>query len=93
MHAAAAGAVATLVHDSIMTPMDVVKQRLQLGYHNGIGDCVRAIMKTEGVKAFYISLPTTLFMNLPYGCIMVATNERLKAFLNPSGELTLRTSG
>lgn len=31
LQAGAAGAVATVAHDSIMTPMDVCKQRLQLG--------------------------------------------------------------
>ena len=31
--------VATLAHDSIMTPMDTVKQRLQLGYYRNIPHC------------------------------------------------------
>ena len=33
----------------------------------------------------YYSFPTTLFMNLPYGGVMVATNETLKSYFNPSG--------
>ncbi|CAM9483703.1 unnamed protein product, partial [Phaeothamnion confervicola] len=36
--AAVAGATATIFHDAVMTPMDVIKQRLQLGYYRGIGD-------------------------------------------------------
>ena len=46
--AAVAGAAATVFHDAIMTPMDVVKQRLQLGYHKGMLDCVMTIRRTEG---------------------------------------------
>ena len=48
--AAVAGAAATVFHDAIMTPMDVVKQRLQLGYHKGMLDCVLTIRRTEGAQ-------------------------------------------
>ena len=37
---ALAGVAGTLVHDSVMTPCDVVKQRLQLGCYDSIFDCV-----------------------------------------------------
>ncbi len=40
----------------------------------------------EGVRALFVSFPTTLLMNIPYGGVMVATNESLKTILNPSGE-------
>jgi solute carrier family 25 (mitochondrial iron transporter), member 28/37 len=83
--AAAAGACATVFHDSIMTPMDVIKQRLQLGYYKGIAHCASSIMRTEGVRGFYLSFPITLFMNIPYGCVMVASNESIKRALNPTG--------
>jgi len=84
--AGTAGACATLAHDCIITPMDVAKQRLQLGYYKGIKDCFQTVLRTEGIGAFYLSLPTTLLMNLPYGMVMVATNESLKKLLNPSNE-------
>lgn len=48
--AAVAGAAATVFHDAIMTPMDVIKQRLQLGYHKGMLDCVMTIRRTEGAQ-------------------------------------------
>ena len=86
VQAGLAGAVATVAHDSIMTPMDVCKQRLQLGwadqalyegfaeiialfgsYYKGVIDCFKTVSKEEGVRAFFISLPTTLIMNIPYG--------------------------
>src|SRR5689334_9440822 len=51
MGAAGAGAIATLFHDSIMTPMDVIKQRLQLGYYKGMMHCISSILQTEGPRA------------------------------------------
>jgi len=89
--AAAAGAVATLFHDSIMTPMDVIKQRLQLGYYKGLLHCAASIARQEGVRAFYLSLPVTLFMNLPYGGVMVAANESIKRVLKPAGDYNTST--
>mmetsp|Transcript_24193 Transcript_24193/g.68506 ORF Transcript_24193/g.68506 Transcript_24193/m.68506 type:complete len:417 (+) Transcript_24193:241-1491(+) len=87
--AAACGAVATLGHDAIMTPMDVIKQRLQLGLHAGILDCARSVSQAEGAGAFFRSLPTTLAMNIPFAGIMVAANESFKKVLNPSNEYNL----
>mmetsp|Transcript_12412 Transcript_12412/g.22129 ORF Transcript_12412/g.22129 Transcript_12412/m.22129 type:complete len:389 (-) Transcript_12412:330-1496(-) len=89
MAAAACGAVATLGHDAIMTPMDVIKQRLQLGLHGGIKDCAKSIVRSEGPWAFFRSLPTTLVMNVPFASIMVAANESCKKILNPKGEYNL----
>jgi len=83
--AAASGIIATVAHDAIMTPMDVMKQRLQLGYYAGMGDCFRQVLATEGLGAFFISYPTTLLMNVPYAAILVASHESLKLVLNPSG--------
>lgn len=89
LQAAAAGATATFAHDLVMTPVDVVKQRLQLGYYRGIFDCVKTVYRVEGMRGFFLSLPTTLVMNLPYGGIMVATNESVKKLVNPSGQFNL----
>ncbi len=89
VQSAIAGVTATLAHDSIMTPMDVAKQRLQLGFYTGLGDCISSIIKTEGISALFLSFPTTLIMNIPYAAIMVASNESWKTILNPSGEYNL----
>eukprot|EP00618_Florenciella_parvula_P006589 CAMPEP_0119505560 /NCGR_PEP_ID=MMETSP1344-20130328/26065_1 /TAXON_ID=236787 /ORGANISM="Florenciella parvula, Strain CCMP2471" /LENGTH=267 /DNA_ID=CAMNT_0007542027 /DNA_START=215 /DNA_END=1014 /DNA_ORIENTATION=- len=90
--AATSGVVSTLAHDSIMTPMDTVKQRLQLGYYRGIRHCVMHMARHEGFSAFYVALPTTLLMNLPFGAIMVTSNESLKTLLTgPSGERDIFT--
>jgi len=87
--AAISGATATFFHDVIMTPMDVVKQRLQLGQYRGTIDCFRTIFNAEGTRAFFLSFPTTLAMNLPYGGAMMASNESLRRILRPDGNLTL----
>ena len=92
VQAAVCGAVATLSHDLIMVPFDVVKQRMQLGYHRSLLDCVRSILTFEGPRALYISFPTTVAMNIPYGCVLVASNESARKLLNPDSGYSLRTS-
>jgi len=81
LRAAMCGACATVCHDLIITPMDVVKQRMQLGVHRGIGDCLRATVRREGLGGLYRSMPTTLAMNVPFGGVLVASNESLKLSL------------
>ena len=76
--AACSGASAAFSHDLFMTPLDTVKQRMQLGYYKSSFHCIKTILKEEGIKSLYRSFPTTVVMNLPYGCIMVATNESVK---------------
>lgn len=78
-----AGAVATLFHDVIMTPLDTIKQRLQLGHYNGVITAMRHMHASEGTVSFYRSFPITLFTNLPYGVIMVTTNDYLKQTIQP----------
>lgn len=73
------GGLATLSHDLILTPTDVVKQRLQLGCYKGVKDCLTSIIRNEGFLGFYRSVPTTLFMNVPFGATLVTVNEFIKA--------------
>lgn len=87
MGAGAAVAVGTMAHDMIMTPMDVCKQRMQLSSSTStVYDCACSIMKNEGPRAFYVSYPTTLLMNLPYALIMGTSNEALRQLFSPGGE-------
>ena len=81
---ALAGAVAVVGHDALMTPADVLKQRLQLGHHRGLWDAWTCSLKHGGLAGLYRSLPTTLAMNIPYGCVSVAANEALKAKMKRS---------
>lgn len=93
-----AGATATLGHDIIMTPLDTCKQRLQLGhYHGSMSYALQQMVQKEGMVSLYRSFPVTLFANVPYGMIMVTTNESLKQFWTRHGDggptkLTLGTT-
>jgi len=89
--AAATGALATVAHDAVMSPMDVVKQRLQLGFHANVVDAFKSISRTEGPIALFRSFPTTLAMNMPFAAFSIATNESLRKIMNPSGEFSLST--
>ncbi len=75
-----------------MTPFDMVKQRMQLGFHKSVVDCVRSVVRAEGLRALYVSLPTTLAMNIPYGIVMVPVNESVKKLLNPSNNYSFSAS-
>lgn len=81
--AAATGALATILHDGVLTPMDMVKQRLQLGYYRGVFDCLRSIINSEGVHYLWRSYPTTLAMNIPYAAAVVSANESMKLITIP----------
>jgi hypothetical protein len=90
--AALTGALSTSVHDFISTPTDMVKQRLQLGYYNGLVHCLKTISTEEGVLSLWRSYPTTLLMNVPYAAVVVSANESFKKFLTPVfGPLNLTT--
>lgn len=83
--AGAAVSIATVAHDLIMTPMDVMKQRMQLGYHQSIGSAFSTIMRDHGPRGFVVSLPLTLAMNMPHAGVMGTSNEFLKQRLAPAG--------
>jgi len=82
---AAAAVVATMVHEGTMTPIEVVKQRLQV--HNspykGAMDCIRKTLAEEGVAAFYRSFTTQMLMSVPFQITHLVTYEVLKDTLNP----------
>jgi solute carrier family 25 iron transporter 28/37 len=89
-----AGATAAFCHDLIMSPLDTVKQRLQLGHYEGTGHAIRQIVRHEGLAGLYRSFPITLLTNLPYGMVMVSTNEYLREVLesDPTKPPDLKTS-
>ena len=75
---ALAGGAAVVSHDLILGPLDTVKQRLQLGHYKGLTDALTQMIRTEGVVSLTRSFPITLATNIPYGMIMVGTNEFFK---------------
>ncbi|GAA5814108.1 hypothetical protein MFLAVUS_007598 [Mucor flavus] len=90
---AAAGACATLAHDALMNPFDVIKQRMQLGdsAYRTVRECARHVYAKEGFIAFYISLPTTLTMSVPFQSIQFATYEYFRKVINPAGDYDPKT--
>lgn len=76
-----AGAAAVTSHDLIMTPLDTVKQRLQIGHYVDARHAARSIYQNEGFAALYRSFPITLLSNIPYGMVMVTTHEACKQML------------
>jgi solute carrier family 25 iron transporter 28/37 len=74
-----AGAAAVVSHDIILTPLDTMKQRMQLGHYEGVWEAASSILRQEGAKALlYRSFPITLATNVPYGMVMVSTHEFCK---------------
>eukprot|EP01018_Ginkgo_biloba_P004963 Gb_37582 [translate_table: standard] len=80
---AGSGVIATVASDAVLTPMDVVKQRLQLRStpYGGVIDCIRRILREEGLRAFYASYRTTVLMNAPFTAMHFATYEAMKKVL------------
>ncbi|KAK2975272.1 hypothetical protein RJ640_010277 [Escallonia rubra] len=77
---AASGVFATVASDAVITPMDVVKQRLQLknSPYKGVVDCVKRVLVEEGVGGFYASYKTTVVMNAPFTAVHFAAYEAAK---------------
>uniref|UniRef100_A0A4W5M0A7 Solute carrier family 25 member 28 n=1 Tax=Hucho hucho TaxID=62062 RepID=A0A4W5M0A7_9TELE len=80
-----AGCMATVLHDAIMNPAEVVKQRMQMynSPYRGVSDCVGSIWRREGPGAFYRSYTTQLTMNVPFQALHFMTYEYLQELLNP----------
>jgi len=81
-----AGACATVLHDGVMNPADVVKQRMQMycSSHRTVFHCARNVYRSEGFRAFYRSYPTSLAMNIPFQSIHFMVYEKSQDYLNPS---------
>ncbi|XP_048836115.1 mitoferrin-1 [Brienomyrus brachyistius] len=80
-----AGSVATVLHDAVMNPAEVVKQRMQMynSPYRGLLDCVRSVKRAEGMAAFYRSYSTQLAMNVPFQAVHFVTYEFMQERLNP----------
>ncbi|KAK6199473.1 RNA splicing protein and member of the mitochondrial carrier family [Scheffersomyces amazonensis] len=93
--ASLAGIAATTASDALMTPFDVLKQRmqatasssnqLQKGKNNTVKllQTASSLYRHEGVSAFYISYPTTLFTNIPFAALNFGFYEYCSLMLNP----------
>jgi len=80
-----AGCIATLFHDAVMTPADVVKQRMQMynSPYKSCRDCIWKTYRAEGFRAFYRSYMTQLTMNVPFQSIHFMIYEYMQEMTNP----------
>lgn len=80
----AAGCIATLLHDAIMNPAEVVKQRVQMynSPYKSVFDCIVQVYRSEGIRAFYRSYTTQLTMNIPFQSIHFMTYEFIQNITN-----------
>ncbi|XP_019871725.1 mitoferrin-1 [Aethina tumida] len=83
----ASGCIATLLHDGIMNPAEVVKQRMQMinSPYKSVLQCVSHVYNTEGPRAFYRSYTTQLTMNVPFQSIHFMVYEFAQKITNKEG--------
>ncbi|XP_039264451.1 mitoferrin-1-like [Styela clava] len=79
-----AGASATIFHDIVMNPAEVIKQRMQMykSKHKTPIQCISATLRTEGIRAFYRSFPTQLLMNIPFQTVHFVVYEYTQEMIN-----------
>jgi solute carrier family 25 iron transporter 28/37 len=66
----------------------VIKQRMQIQnsskMYRSMVDCAKYVYKHEGLRAFYISYPTTLSMTVPFTALQFLAYESFSTILNPT---------
>ena len=80
--------MATLLHDAVMNPAEVVKQRMQV-YNSPYKSCLTCmadVYQKEGIRAFYRSYTTTITMNVPFQFVHFISYEVMQNFLNRDRE-------
>lgn len=72
----------------IINFLKAIKQRLQIydSPYKGVLDCVKTVLKTEGIGAFYRSYFTQLSMNIPFQCTHLLTYDYMQTLMNPNRE-------
>lgn len=85
---AAAGVTSTIAHDFVSVPFDTVKQRMQVDTkHPTSLQCLRTIVRSEGVSRLFHSYPATVLMNVPHICTQWVVYEFCKSYLERKGKM------
>ncbi|GMM29363.1 Fe(2+) transporter [Martiniozyma asiatica (nom. inval.)] len=85
--ASISGVAATITSDALMTPFDVLKQRMQNSTHHrsrNLTQFAAHIYKKEGLKSFFVSYPTTLILSIPFAALNFGIYEFSSDALNPT---------
>ena len=71
---------------TLLTVQLVIKQRMQVhgSMYRSIRQCTKAVYKNEGLRAFYISYPTTISMTVPFTALQFSAYGSISQYLNPS---------
>ncbi|KAJ2940016.1 hypothetical protein O0L34_g14047 [Tuta absoluta] len=87
------GCFASLVHDAVSNPAEVVKQRMQMlnSPYRGAWECARRVYRTEGLRAFYRSYSTQVAMNVPFQAVHFVTYEWVTSTVNPTRQYDPRS--
>ncbi|RNF08058.1 mitochondrial carrier protein [Trypanosoma conorhini] len=75
---------AVAAHDTIATPFDVVKQRMQMDRTRRFTSslrCAQHVLAEDGTRIFFVSLPTTILMNVPHYAAYWTVYEGFLSFL------------
>jgi asparaginyl-tRNA synthetase len=59
--------------------------QLQNSAYRTMAHCAKTVFKNEGLKAFYVSYPTTLCMTVPFTALQFVAYESSSKFINPTG--------
>lgn len=72
-----------------MNPFDVIKQRMQLhgSTYTGVFNCAGQVFRNEGLRAFYVSYPTTLTMTVPFTALQFMAYESMTKFMQRRRQL------
>ncbi|CAG2106322.1 unnamed protein product, partial [Medioppia subpectinata] len=79
-----AGCLATLLHDAVMNPAEVVKARMQVfnSPYKSAMNCFLDVYRREGLRAFYRSYMTSISMNIPTQSLHFITYEFMQEMTN-----------
>ncbi|DAZ95215.1 TPA: hypothetical protein N0F65_013060 [Lagenidium giganteum] len=88
MRAFFSGAVAGVVADSMLHPLDTINLRIKVQTkqsvkYSGILDTLKTIMREEGVRGYFGGLGTTMMCSPLCAAVYFGTYETLKATLTP----------
>lgn len=83
-----AGLCATVAMDAVLTPMDAVKQRMQLsvGSYSSLLDCLAKVRARQGLGSLYAGYGTTLVMNIPFNAVFFLAYETSKEIATSVGK-------
>ena len=72
------GGIAVISHDLIMSPCELVKQRMQLLKSKSALQVIRNVKQEFGFRGLWRSFPVNFVQNLPHSMITVSANETFK---------------